>query len=284
MNILTYIPVYQRREVTDMCYKGLQRLYSDAPCGLNIQTLIIASTLPDAKLAHKYGFDVRMADNKPLGAKFNKGLEYALSHYDFDYLFQINSDNILHESFWEYFSPFLFNNKPFFGCNHIAFYNLPDGRLIQYLYPDGCGIRFIRRDILEGTATKYLVDNPSAAAGVNFVVPKGKTWVSAEKYKERYGSVLDTKIELWPPERNSMLDDSSTRAIREAYGPMMRQAFPKQDKPVPLVIDIKSATNIHPFSEFEGDRFAKEIHGEDKEVMLSWFPEVKATTNADTTT
>jgi len=80
-----------------------------------------------------------------------------------------------------------------------------------------------------------------------------------------------------------MLDDSSTRAIQKAYGPMMRQEFPKQDNPAPLVIDIKSSQNIHPFSEFENDRFAKELHGEDKERVLNCFPEIKTTTNANTT-
>lgn len=284
MNILIFVPVYRRLEITEICYKGLQRIIEDAPTGINIQVLIIASTLPDAKMAHKYGFDVRMIDNKPLGAKLNKGLDYALRKYQFDYLFQLNSDNVLHKHFWSYFSPFLLDRKPFFGCNHIAFYDSITGRLLQYLYHGGCGIRFIRRDIIEGAATKYIVNNPQAAGGVNFVIPEGITQVSKQRYKSKYGDVRGIRIELWPPEKNSMLDDSSTAEIRKAYGPHMQQLFPYQDKPQPLVIDIKSKTNIHSLSEFEGDRFATELEGKEKEQILDCFPEVKQIANANTTT
>lgn len=276
MKILTLIPVYRRPEITEICYRALWRLYADAPIGLEFQTLILASTGKDAKLAKQYGFDVRMVDNKPVATKLNKGLEYALSEYEFDYLFQINSDNVLHTGFWGYFSPFLLDDKPFFGCNHIAFYDSQTGRLLKYLYPGGCGIRFIRQYVVTGAATRIQVDNPEAVAGVGFVLHTGLQWVQLARYRTKYGEAIQTKIELWPPDRNSGLDDSSQAAIRQAFpNAEYMQKFPYQNPPEPLVIDIKSESNIHPFSEFEGDRMAVEVEGEEKERILECFPEIK---------
>jgi hypothetical protein len=275
MKVLTFIPVYNRRKITAICYEGLKRACDSAPDWLDFRTLIIASNEEDIRLAQSFGFDVIKVANNPLGRKFNTGLEHALRIYDFDYLFQINSDNILHVDFWSYFVPFISQQAGFFGCNHIAFYDSVSNRLIQYLYKSGCGIRFIRRDILENAAIEYKVNNLYARATTTLSIPSGITWIPRKIYrKESYGDILDRRVRLWSDERNSGLDDNSSRKIRSVYDKNMRQSFPFQSKPISLVIDIKSETNIHSFSEFVGDREGVEIKGNRKNEVLSWFPEI----------
>lgn len=277
MNILTFIPVYRRREITELCYQGLERIFTTAPHGIHFQCIILASTLPDAQLAHKYGFTVLMVDNNPVGAKLNKGLEHALANFEFDYLFQLNSDNILHLDFWAYFDNYFKLNEPFFGCNHIAFYDSVSHRLLQYLYMGGCGIRFIRKDILQGAAVQHYIYNSTPRAGINFTMPAGEQWIPASRRKLDIEVLGGTKIELWPTEKNSGLDDASSQAISRAWGNRAIQKFPFQKTPEPLVIDIKSETNIHPFDEFlnEPKQLCRELIGEDKARVLRCFPELQ---------
>jgi len=277
MKILTFIPAYKRRAITALCYGALRRAIQQAPEWLDIQVLCVVSNEPDKRLAIEMGFDAYMAANKPLGRKFNAGLEYAFQTYSFDYLFQMNSDNILHLNFWKRFEPFLKQERPFFGCNHIGIYDSETGRLFKYLYGTGCGIRFIRIDILHGAAYQVLVDNPQAEVGTGFTIHQGKVWIPQGRYRARYGQPIGTRFQLWTLEKNRGLDFDSEKQIRFAFsGPEYRQRFPINESREPLIVDIKSAENIHPISEFEADDMAQEVTGAERERILDCFPEIKA--------
>lgn len=238
MQILTYIPVWKRQGITRLCYDSLIRTYENAPENLSFQTVIVASNESDAKLAEEYGFDVTYQDNLPLGKKFNKGLEHALIDHDWDYLFQLNSDDVLSIDFWKIINPYIEKKMFFFGVDCVYFYNSETKDMREFQYSMGCGIRFIRRDIVE-------------QAGF---IEKGNEMV----------------FELWDNHINAGLDLNSGDSIMKRANKMQ---YMVRDKSVtrPVVVDIKSKTNIHPFSEFRSAKRLTEAH---RRQVMKRFPEL----------
>lgn len=239
MQILTYIPVWKRPEITKLCYDSLVRTYSIAPDWLSFQTVIVASNEDDAELARQYGFDVVMCENSPLGRKFNNGLEHALINHDWDYLFQLNSDDILATDFWQIMTPYLEKKMFFFGVDRVYFYDSQTRDMREFQYSMGCGIRFIRRDVVEQAG---FVENKK---GIEF--------------------------ELWDNEINSGLDHNSSDNIVERANKMQHMVRDKKLKR-PVVVDIKSETNIHYFYEFRGANRLDESH---RVQVMKRFPELR---------
>ena len=235
LTILTFIPAWKRRHITRLCFDGLKRVQAAAPKALTFHTLITVSNDEDEALAHKYGFDTCRTDNKPVGRKFNTGMLHALENYTFDYAMQLNSDDILSTDFWKLFEIPLTNTMHFFGVDRVYFYDSETGDIREFLYSLGCGIRFIRRDVIEESG------------------------------------FVDDCFELWPDEANAGLDMKSEDNINQRgnYGQFLIRNKAVQR---PVVVDIKSAINIHPFNEFKHAKRLSDAHRAD---VLRRFPELK---------
>jgi hypothetical protein len=134
MKILIYIPVWKRREITELCYKSLKRTILNAPKDFSFVVLIVASNDDDAELAAKHGFEVFRCENMPLGRKFNQGLEYGLSIGNWDYLMQLNSDDVLSTDFWGVFADHFAQRQFFFGIDRVYFYDSDTRDMREFQY------------------------------------------------------------------------------------------------------------------------------------------------------
>lgn len=239
MKILTFIPVWKRPEITKLCYDSLKRTILNAPKGFSFVVLIVASNDKDAELASESGFEVFRCENKPLGRKFNQGLEYGLGMGNWDYLMQINSDNVLSVDFWSSFKEYFQQRQTFFGVDRIYFYDSPTKQMREFQYGAGCGIRFIRRDVIEKAGFIEQGDNEV--------------------------------FQLWDNGIDSGLDNNSSRNIMHRTHIMQYMVRDKRSGR-PVVVDIKSSENIHPFSEF---RMAKNLNTAHREQAMRRFPELK---------
>lgn len=235
LTILTFIPAWKRRNITRLCYEGLKRVYSAAPKELTIETLIVCSEKDDNDLAVSYGFDTYITENRPLGGKFNRGMLHALEQYNFDYVLQLNSDDVLSVDFWKLFERPLSETMHFFGVDRVYFYDSNTGDIREFLYTLGCGIRFIRRDVIEESG------------------------------------FVDDQFELWPFHLNAGLDSSSEENIN-MRGNYAQYLIRNKAVQRPVVVDIKSEVNIHPFSEFKHANRLTPAHRAD---VLRRFPELK---------
>lgn len=206
-----------------------------APNALTFHTLITVSSDEDEALAQEYGFDTFRTDNKPLGRKFNAGMLHALERYTFDYAMQLNSDDLLSTDFWKLFEVPLTNTMHFFGVDRVYFYDSETGDIREFLYSLGCGIRFIRRDVIEESG------------------------------------FVDDQFELWPNEFNAGLDHASEENIN-VRGNYAQYLIRNKAVQRPVVVDIKSDVNIHPFSEF---KHAKRLTPAHRADVLRRFPELK---------
>jgi len=73
--ILCLIPVWQRPEITRICYAGLNRIDAQfLQLGFSFVPFIVYSEPEHGELARRSGFLSCFAENKPLGAKLNRGL------------------------------------------------------------------------------------------------------------------------------------------------------------------------------------------------------------------
>jgi len=112
LKIVTFTPVWKRPEVFEICLKGLKRLKEYDPERFDITPFFIVSESIAAKMVMDYGFDFIYSQNQPLGAKKNVGLDYVYDNYDFNYIMEIGSDDLITNDFLDFIEPWFKDRVP----------------------------------------------------------------------------------------------------------------------------------------------------------------------------
>ena len=148
MKTLIIVPVWGRPEITKIWAKGLKWFLTKDFDVLTILSREDEHFEENMKLVRR-DFNYCFFKNKPLGQKMNAGIEYALETFEFDYIMNLGSDDLIHPSILQLFSAFLDEKKPFFGINRVFFYEKSTKKLAMCLpYVWGAG-RMISRHIIE---------------------------------------------------------------------------------------------------------------------------------------
>lgn len=105
IRIITFTPVYQRREILEIMLKGVQRLCAYDPARFDITPFFIVSDTADRELIDRYGYAYIEYPNHPLGAKKNAGLRHVMQVCHFDYLLEIGSDDLLTSDYLDLLHP-----------------------------------------------------------------------------------------------------------------------------------------------------------------------------------
>ena len=246
--------------MTNICFEGVKRLMKS----FDIEPICIYSDRENEKLCNKFGFESYKHPNDPLGRKLNFGVEMALQS-DWDYLMQINSDDLLRNEIFELYKPYIEKREKCFGVGEVYFYDLKSGRVAfaENAYPLGCA-RMIHRNVFDAGSlvkVKFL----SSCSGKQ-TYGKGAITVMRKEVANRYNGIIkilseENGFKLYTDTKNRVLDfDSDTRLARIG----VNSVKVKTDKQV-YVIDLKSGTNIWDFKWFE-DRIVKKN-------VLKYFPE-----------
>lgn len=119
--ILTFTPVWKRPEVLEICLKGIKRLQKANPKKFKIQPFFVVSESRSAEILLKHKFPFVWHTNQPLGAKKNYGLNYALDNFDFDYIMEIGSDDLVTNSYLNFIEPHLLAEVPQFNLHDVYF-------------------------------------------------------------------------------------------------------------------------------------------------------------------
>lgn len=138
------MPIWQRENITKICFDNLKELQKD----FNIEVLCIVSEQWAKIEAFKYGFKQVYASNDCLGTKMNIGVQEALQ-YDFEYLMNLGSDDIITKDLFKLYEPYFKNNKAIFGSRKLTFIDSKskEAKLYDYDFLIGAG-RCIRKDVL----------------------------------------------------------------------------------------------------------------------------------------
>jgi hypothetical protein len=151
--------------------------------------------------AFKNGFKFVEAPNDCLGTKMNIGIERALE-YDFDYLMNLGSDDIITKDLFKAYEPYFKDKKPFFGSTRLTFLDSrsKEAKTFDYGVMIGAG-RCIRRDVLESCAVVdgevIMYDKIQAGLDMNSAKKFAK-WSMIE-IKNDYDTIYDIKsdVNIW---------------------------------------------------------------------------------------
>ena len=142
-----FLAVWKRPEITELCFLGIQRLKTHP--SFDISAFAVISEVDMIGLCEKYDIDWIITENLPLGKKKNFGLRQ-LSYYDFDFMMEIGSDDLVTNNLLTQYLPY-FEKYDFFGISDVAYIESENGecrRLIADKTTYGAG-RVISKDLLE---------------------------------------------------------------------------------------------------------------------------------------
>ena len=143
--ILVLVPIWQRPEILNIWAMSMQNFQSDEVTVLCILSREDPDFDQNLNTVCRNDFSYCLFKNKPLGEKLNAGIEYALENFQFDYLMNLGSDDLIHPALLA-----LYKNveSKFFGLEKVYFFNkLTKELAITKPYLWGAG-RMIHRDIL----------------------------------------------------------------------------------------------------------------------------------------
>lgn len=147
INLLVYLALWRRPEITELCFMGLDRLKRHD--SFNISVFAVISEKEMIPLCDKYGVKWIMHDNQPLGKKKNYGLRQ-LKNIDFDYMMEIGSDDLITNELLDQYLDY-FGKYECFGISDAAYINsetLECRRLTSQKTNYGAG-RCISKKVLE---------------------------------------------------------------------------------------------------------------------------------------
>lgn len=254
MKILVYLAVWQRPEITEICFMGLSRLRKNSR--LPIECFAVISEESMIGLCEEYDIKWTFYKNEPLGEKKNHGLTEAMK-LDFDYLIETGSDDLIKDELIELYRPLMNKGVPMFGTKDNVHLNSETGasyRLISDT-PYGNG-RCISKKVLEQFChgVDVVAKEPIFAPGRSVNI--GKTgFFRVEVAKELEGLnrveiIGQPRYRLWKDSIERGLDNNSNFFLMTQGVDHITVATNK-----PLTIDIKSQVNLWPFNPKLGEPY-----------------------------
>lgn len=212
-NIILFTPVWQRPEIFDICLKGINRLVNYKPKEFNIKPFFIISESSAAYKIHEYGFDYMFHNNQPLGEKKNNGLKYVLDNYHFDYIMELNSDDLATNDTLDLVKKNLDRNVPQFTLDTCYFIDTKNGDIAKFQHRIMGAARFISKDAIK----------------------RFKKYVKGRGYR------------IWDDDGVRAMDTYSASSLKMVS--IDNKIIPTDG--VPYLLDMKSDVNIHTFDNFK---------------------------------
>lgn len=250
--------MHERHIVSQMWCMAIQDFINAAPDGYDCQVVAAVTHDKSVALCDHFDYDSVVANNNPLGSKFNAGVQYALDNHDFDYLMLMGDDDIISPDAWPLIFEKIENKDKYFGFTNIYFYEPETAKVSRFDYADqrnynkliGCG-RFFHRSALMSAGYQCPVKfkKPLVAGGFNYsttytynISLHRAKYFEAMKLTQYVG---EPRFELWDSTIDVGLDYSSEmRLINNGYFPEVI----KIEKP--LMVDVKTEHNIWSFRKF----------------------------------
>lgn len=196
-NILVYLAVWKRPVITELCFRGIQRMKTHPDYEIN--ALAVISEEEMIPLCEKYGINWVMYKNNPLGEKKNFGLKEA-KKFEFDYLMEIGSDDlVLNELLDDYKR--LIGKSEFFGISDAAYINSENGDCRRLISRSTYGAgRMISRKALDLIGWNLWYDHLNRGMDNNSVFALNKKGVTYYRTAPmEFPGVIDIKSEenIW---------------------------------------------------------------------------------------
>lgn len=196
--ILVFLAVWKRPHITELCFVGLERLKTHPD--FEIEVLAVISEDSMKPLCEKYGVHWVMAENLPLGKKKNTGLAHA-QKFEFDYLMEIGSDDLILNELLDAYKPFLSHGVDFFGVRDAAYIHSSAGHCRRLISKSTYGAgRMISRKALIKAKWKLWKDSINRGLDNNSVFALGALGFKYQRLEPgEFPMVIDVKSDenLW---------------------------------------------------------------------------------------
>lgn len=97
-----HVTAYRRPTITKIAFASLRRILDDlAERGVESHVVVGCSDVKSKTLAKLFGFEPFDIVNQPLGHKFNETAKYLLNSYEWDFMLEYCSDNVMEERYTE---------------------------------------------------------------------------------------------------------------------------------------------------------------------------------------
>lgn len=277
MNILLFLAVWKRPEITELCFMGLQRLMRHK----GVKAFAVISEKEMIPLCEKYGIMYYEHENLPLGRKKNVGLEQAMK-LDFDYMIELGSDDLIFDEVLESYRPHMERGEDFFGSNQMIFVDAINGdcrhytaQEAQYGFGWGLGRCFSRKLLnqmsgrvkVKGLTGVYACGEVLGEGQETFLPKKSADQLQAQGFVEIIPS--ERTFYLWDDHINRSLDNNSTNRL-------MENGFRYKivETPEPFLADMKSDENIWGYNpeiggQFDTEKFLSKLSQQEKSLFFA---------------
>jgi hypothetical protein len=214
MKVIILIPLWQRPDVFNLVAANLRHFIQNSPHSIRIVCVVsdedpYYADLMDIAIAH--GCNIFHHPNLPLAVKINEAVKDCYHLFEFDYLMNFGSDNLIHPDIWKIYNTPMERGEQFFGINNVYFVEPVRDRAIHYLQYNNQGA------IGAGRMIGYKIIR----------------------------SMMIRRLLIYEPDRNRGLDSCSRRRIRTLND--IKELVIDAGR-FPYIVDIKTETNINSFS------------------------------------
>lgn len=260
-DILIYTAMNNRHTISRLWCISIKSFIEEMK-HFKIKVLAVVSEQESVDQCKEFGFDSVLTENKPLGRKFNYGLETALKAYDFEYMILMGDDDIFLPVAWQYYTMAISDKVKYGGLGSLYFWNPKTRQTLSYSYIDrgmsdiklvGCG-RLIHREAINAAGWYQEVQVKKHISKGKILGKLSPGWLYSfrapvAKYLTDMKYVAPTdyiRFELWDNNQNSALDkESEIRLILAGYMPELIAPVSQR-----MIVDIKSGTNIWPYDTY----------------------------------
>lgn len=273
IRVLVFLAVWQRPDITEICFMGINRLKNYSHDRFNINALAVISEEEMIPLCDKYGIDYIFHENLPVGKKKNAGLTEAFNK-DWDYLLEIGSDNLLRNEVLDLYEPFMKAMVPLIGLNNLVFANSYTGEGTYFRTGGSFGLgRCMERSMLENATKRIEVEANESFFGSDTLAKGNRGYILIESANDlkRTGVVTITGTpvyHLWDNHLNRCLDNSSYTLLRNSGYEVVTLTGSE-----PYALDIKSDANIWAYDSslgvnYDPMEFFKYCSKEEREAFM----------------
>lgn len=256
VKILVYTAMFNRPRISQLFAIAIKRFIADAPDNVSVEVFSTVSEKESESVCNANGITHFWHPNRPLGRKWNAGMQYCLTHLQFDYVLIMGDDDIISSKAWPLIMEKIEAGDHYFGFHGIYFVNSKNPQAARFSYRGksdnnkliGCG-RFISRQAITDAGFKTEIRFVDDFNHGLISAKSGDTLLVFSRYAEylvKCGHAVYTAtaeiFALWRDSQESGMDhESETNLIQAGYFPSTIES--KQ----PLMADIKSGQNIWPY-------------------------------------
>lgn len=240
IKIITFTPVWQRRKLFEIFLQGIKRLIKYSPNRFEIVPFFMISERYYAARLNEEGFDFIMINNNPLGAKKNEGLTYILNNYQFDYMLEIGSDDIIANMYLDIAEPYLKTGIPQMCPSRVYFLDILSGKIASHKTDRIVGLgRFISADALRMVTTMEPFWMPTADRGMDTYSWRvlARWDIDNQVIKSDHPILIDVKSEINLNRIDAFIDEIIT--VKE-----LLKYFPEKHQIINLLNTKAHASNI----------------------------------------